>query len=315
MRLSLRRHFWVVNAITVAVCAVYGAQIVNELIAAHALADSAKVRPLPPIATLAPAAIVTRPSKDSAALVARNPFCSACVPGEPASPPTAELVAAGDGPPITSLPLELIATHVTLDAEDSFATVRNTTRRTSGAYGVTDRIPGGGPVVAVSVRHIDFENREVTPPRVERLPLGARPPPARAGRARAAGERGPRTPRDALTAELDEGIRKLADTRYEVDRDLINRMLRDPRVIGGVRVRPAFSEGKAEGFQLSGVHRDSPADRIGLRNGDRVVAVNGFELSSPDKVLEIYSKVSTASNIDVSVVRNGQPVTISYSIR
>ena len=49
--------------------------------------------------------------------------------------------------------------------------------------------------------------------------------------------------------------------------------------------------------------------------GDIVQKINGFEMNSPDKALQIYSKLKDASSITVDLVRRGKPVTMSYSIR
>jgi membrane-associated protease RseP (regulator of RpoE activity) len=55
--------------------------------------------------------------------------------------------------------------------------------------------------------------------------------------------------------------------------------------------------------------------RLGLLNGDTLVSVNGFELTSADKALEIYTKLREASRIEIVVERKGVQLTLAYSIR
>jgi general secretion pathway protein C len=43
--------------------------------------------------------------------------------------------------------------------------------------------------------------------------------------------------------------------------------------------------------------------------------VNGYEMTSPDKALEVYTKVKSANNLSISITRRGQPVTMEYSIK
>jgi general secretion pathway protein C len=54
---------------------------------------------------------------------------------------------------------------------------------------------------------------------------------------------------------------------------------------------------------------------LGLKNGDRLESVNGFELQSPEKVLEAYTRVRTADNLVVQINRDGHTMTIDYKVQ
>ena len=58
-----------------------------------------------------------------------------------------------------------------------------------------------------------------------------------------------------------------------------------------------------------------PFGLIGLQNGDVISAINGLEMTSPDKALEVYTKLKSASHLSVGLERNGQKITKDYSIR
>ena len=62
-------------------------------------------------------------------------------------------------------------------------------------------------------------------------------------------------------------------------------------------------------------HLQSIYAKLGLSNGDTIHSINGFELDSLDKGLEVYQKVRDASGLQVSVTRRGKPMTINYSIK
>ncbi len=55
--------------------------------------------------------------------------------------------------------------------------------------------------------------------------------------------------------------------------------------------------------------------QIGLANGDTIHAINGFDLTSPDKALEVYTKVKEATALQVQVTRRGKEMTINYAIK
>jgi general secretion pathway protein C len=52
-----------------------------------------------------------------------------------------------------------------------------------------------------------------------------------------------------------------------------------------------------------------------LQNGDRLEAINGFEMASPEKALEAYAKLRTAESLNVKVTRRGAPVSIDFKIQ
>ena len=78
---------------------------------------------------------------------------------------------------------------------------------------------------------------------------------------------------------------------------------------------PSVKNGKANGFKLYAIRPSSVYSKLGLSNGDTIHAINGFELTSMDKALEVYTKVKEVNNLTVSVTRRGKPTTLNYSIR
>ena len=81
------------------------------------------------------------------------------------------------------------------------------------------------------------------------------------------------------------------------------------------RIVPEIRDGKAAGFRLFSVRSDGPFGKIGLQNGDVIYAINGLEMTSPDKALEIYTKLKSANHLAVALERNGQKITKDYNIR
>ena len=77
---------------------------------------------------------------------------------------------------------------------------------------------------------------------------------------------------------------------------------------------PAFKSGVAVGFKLFSIRPDSLYAKIGLQNGDVIRKINGYEMNSPDKALEIYQKLRDATRIEIELERRGDTVRKSYSI-
>ncbi len=126
----------------------------------------------------------------------------------------------------------------------------------------------------------------------------------------------PADPADDITAALDAGIRKIDDTHYEIRKDLVDKVLANPMAIAkGARVVPSMKNGKTNGFKLYAIRPTSVYARLGFTNGDTIEAVNGFQLDSADKALEIYTKLRNATQLEFDLVRRGKPVTLSIAIK
>lgn len=308
MQNLIKRYFWVLGVLTVVVCAVFAAKAGNHILEAQLLGYSAAParRGLPPPPQHDAAAKPLR-DKEGGQLAARNMFCSEC---QPATPTTASSDPSQIA--ITSLPLQLIATNVGVTDRNSFATIVNTESSKSGSFAIGDPVPGAsGTVKSIRYKYVDFENNG----RVERVMLaGATPvttPSEPAVETKPVAGDG-----DDIQVAIDTGIKKIDETTFEIDRALVEKVTSNPMAfMKGARVVPHMKNNKPEGLKLYAIRPTSPYAKLGLTNGDTLQSINGFELTSMDKGLEIYSKLREASHLEVEVIRRGKPMTLKYTIR
>jgi len=300
----IKRYFWVLGAIAVFICAVFAAKATSHIVEAKFLGDSAKA---PRVAAVLPTAqpVKATRSKDGGPFSTRNMFCSECTP--------AAVVANADPSSIntTSLPLVLLATMVSTNPKDSYATIINTENQKQGAYSVGDPVPGAsGAVKEIHYKYIDFENNG----HVERLVLAGATAPVVA--AAPVQEQPSGEPVDDLQASIDNGIKKIDENNFEIDKALVDKVLANPMAVAkGARVVPAVKNGQPDGFKLYAIRPSSVYAKLGLTNGDTLQSINGFELTSADKALEVYTKLREATSLEVNVTRRGKPMTLKYSIR
>jgi len=123
----------------------------------------------------------------------------------------------------------------------------------------------------------------------------------------------PTTP-NARGKEEEAGldVRKVGENQYVIKRaDLmkltgnLNALSRQARII------PARKE---NGFKIFSIKQNSLYRKIGIVNGDIIKSINGIELSSPDKALEAYSRLQSASKISLDIKRRGNNETLEYTI-
>jgi general secretion pathway protein C len=310
MEVYIKRYFWVLGALVVMICAVFTAKAVNHYVEAKFLPDTGEAAKGAEAAS--PATPASEPkTKAGEPIAKRNMFCHACEPAEPVADPGA---VTGDGVPATTLPLRLVATNVSSADAESFATILNTSTNRQGSYWTDDEIPSAGKIVRIRGKYVDFQNASSR--RVERISLlgdaVARPTPT----ADVPVPVPPGEEKDELLAAVDEGVKKIDDTTYEIERSLVEKVLANPTAVArGARIVPSIKNGKPNGFKLYAIRPSSVYSKIGLMNGDTIHAINGFELSTPDKALEVYTKVREANSLSVTATRRGKPVTLNYTIK
>jgi general secretion pathway protein C len=155
-----------------------------------------------------------------------------------------------------------------------------------------------------------FRTQQVPPPAAPGSPPPASP---------ATPEPGPATPsRGAATVppEIAAKIQKVSDTEFSIDRSVVDNILeRQAELMKSARIVPEQKDGKVLGVRLFGIRPDTLLGTLGLQNGDRLETINGFNMASPEKALEAYARLRTASNLNVKVTRRGQPVSIDYRIK
>ena len=77
-----------------------------------------------------------------------------------------------------------------------------------------------------------------------------------------------------------------------------------------VRAMPVQDQGKLTGYRIYPTGNTPLFAQMGLRPGDVVTAVNGIPLTDPAQSMRILSAVKTSDQIAVTLLRNGQSLTV-----
>jgi general secretion pathway protein C len=242
-------------------------------------------------------------------------------PAAPPTPQNCEDVRAS--PKKSDLRMQLVAGVIADRARFSLATINDLTTRETHVLGVGDEVGAvrllgvervrddrdatgnGFRVVAIicnsgTKEYLDFEpGSGVAAPEMPNI--GVAPVPPRPG---------PPGPGGSMT-----GVRQLADNRYEIERNVLDNTLGDlNKIATQARIVPSFKNGAANGFKLFSIQPGSLYSSIGIENGDVVQRVNGYEINSPEKALELYQKLKESGHVTIQLERGGQMITKEYNI-
>jgi general secretion pathway protein C len=122
----------------------------------------------------------------------------------------------------------------------------------------------------------------------------------------------------AVPDDIKAGINKISDSEIHVERAVVDKILAPENqtlLMRSVRISPEQKDGKVLGVRLHGVRSDSLLGVLGLKSGDVLQSINGFEMGSPEKALEAYARLRTANNLAVKVQRGGKPMDIDIQIK
>lgn len=322
----LKKYFSVVVLGLIALSAYFEAagatQLVGAALMAPASSGSALARAKPPELPPVPA----REPRSAEPIIDRNPFDSATGPLHPK--PEAALPTAPAAPeltdPLAAPACDGVAAFIITESTDKFWSV-------AALQGNGEPHPRmrrvGDDVAGKQVTYIGFNPRERSPSvwltsggqvcQVLLFKDQATPAPPTAAAAPApTPEVKPTSGPGAVPADIASKIQKVSDTEFNVDRQVVDKILENQaELMKSARIVPESKDGKVVGIRLFGVRPDTLLGTLGLQNGDRLEAINGFSMGSPDKALEAYARLRTASNLKVDVNRRGSPTTINFNIK
>jgi len=311
----MKRYFWLLYLLLVTVAAALAAEIVNAYISAQLAAPlkPAQTQASDPSGPLAQKAPLTHYD----VINKRNVF-NASPPSEaPAPSQASEPPAPVPEPPATPLPFKLVGTVAGAHAP-RFAILETTANPPGQAvYQVGDVVQ---QVIIVDIRSdcvvlergegrresLCFQAESGTAP----LQQSAVPAPA-AGQRAAAPAPAPRQGDPGST-----GIVRVDPGTWRVGRDLIMENFANVGSLSSqATVTPYFVQGQQQGFRLSQMRVGGLLPQIGLQEGDVLQTVNGLNLYTPQEALQAYQQLQTESTVQINILRNNRPATLTYELR
>lgn len=98
-------------------------------------------------------------------------------------------------------------------------------------------------------------------------------------------------------------------------RALVNQHLADPSsLMQQVRLVPSFRDGQWSGFKTLSVQPGSLIEKLGLRRGDVIKAVNGLSLDQPERLMTLLQHLRSGRRFEVEMEREGQRVTQTLTL-
>ncbi len=215
----------------------------------------------------------------------------------------------------SELDVQLIGTLVAEDPAQSLATVKSS--GTSMLARIGTKLEEKAVLAFIARRYIivneDGEQKIIRLWAEKKKDKARRPTPVASSRAP---ERGSKSTRGGKKKDYSAGVTKVSDTEYEISRSMLDEQLSDLSQLGmEARIVPNYRNGKYQGFKLVGVRPNSLYRAIGIRSGDIVKRINGVEINSPNKAIQLFEQFKSSSAIQMDVERRGKAKAFNYNIK
>ncbi len=119
-----------------------------------------------------------------------------------------------------------------------------------------------------------------------------------------------------LSGELVNGIEKLGETHFAVDRDLVPGIYEQAgSLLAGLKIEPVQSQDQTIGFELGEVPTDSLLERLGVETGDRVLAIDETPARNLDALVRALGAARSAQGLVARLERRGEAFDLRVTVR
>jgi len=101
-----------------------------------------------------------------------------------------------------------------------------------------------------------------------------------------------------------------------INRELLTNYISNPEKIWkDIGISENKLNGKLNGFKINYVKKNSDFERLGLKRGDLLMAINAEKLDNLGAVMNFYNDIKNIDNLTLTVERNGKSEEIEYEIQ
>lgn len=110
--------------------------------------------------------------------------------------------------------------------------------------------------------------------------------------------------------------RSTGEGSYVVDKKKLQQALDQPgQMMTDARLLPNTVDGKQQGFTINEIKPNGIYQSLGLQNGDVLLRINDFNISSPETALQAMMALKGMDRVNIDIIRSGSKMTMNYMVR
>ena len=107
------------------------------------------------------------------------------------------------------------------------------------------------------------------------------------------------------------GVQRNGSNNFTVDRTQLTQQMQSPEFLTQALMVP----NAGGGFLVREIQPGSVYEKLGLRVGDVISAVNGQPVNSVEDVMQLYAQFGSATNVQIDVRRGGRNESLVYNLQ
>jgi general secretion pathway protein C len=203
---------------------------------------------------------------------------------------------------LSTLNVKLLGTFVAIPEEYSWAIIEDKKAKNTDVYSVGAKLLASATILKINRNEVIIDNNGKT----EVIYVF--------------GDQDKKKPRessgDKKPGDGDLEVSKVDDDTYEIAREVFDGLQDNmTQLMTQARIVPYFQKGKINGYKIFAIKKKSFYKNLGLKNGDIIQRVNGMDISSPEKALQMMQQLKSETSFQIDLTRKGQQRTFTYSVR
>lgn len=113
-------------------------------------------------------------------------------------------------------------------------------------------------------------------------------------------------------ASTNKLVRSPNNENYSSRRD---ELLKEPgKLFDYIRISRAMKEGQLIGYRLSPGKDPELFHKVGLKNNDLAIAINGYQLTDMKQAMSAMNELRNSADASITVERDGQTISVQFSL-
>lgn len=192
--------------------------------------------------------------------------------------------------PVSKLPLTLIGTYVS-DTTSSYAIIENSKSKEQDVFSTGERIFDEADVVKILSDRVEINRGG----EIETLLLDDLPSKVQTG---------------------PGGVASVGENEFVIEGAELDKALENlPLLLQQARAVPYFKDGQSVGLRLFAIRPDSLYSKIGLRNGDILMSINGKSLADLSEAIKLFETMKQERSFTLVLERNRETSEFRYEVR
>lgn len=203
----------------------------------------------------------------------------------------APVAAASQGAkPVSTVPLDLVGTYITGDSKP-YAIIEDRAKKSQEIFLVGDSIFDAAKLSAIFNDRVEIERNG----KQEILTIDLAP---------------------RSNVDYKDGVAQIGSDEYFVEEAEVDKAINNlPLLLTQARAVPYFKDGQAVGLRLFAIRSGSLFEKIGLKNGDILRAINGNSLGDLSQAIKLFERLKTERSLSLSLERERQEREFKYQVR